>query len=153
MSFMRNIQQRVEILARHDLPGRVSKAGKWTLYFIGIGIIAGTGAIIFHYLCQIGIHYFMDMLAGYRPPAPAGEHHLFPPSARSLNRWILLFLPALGGIFSGWLVYTLAPEAEGHGTDAAINAYHNKGGLIRSRVPIIKTLASSITLTRRSVVT
>jgi CIC family chloride channel protein len=147
MSSLRTLQERIDTLVRHDLPGRVSKAGKWTFYFIGIGIIAGCGAIIFHYLCQIGLHYFMDMLAGYRPPAPAGEHDLFPHTASSLNRWILLFLPAIGGIFSGWIVYTFAPEAEGHGTDAAINAYHNAGGFIRARVPFIKTIASALTLT------
>ena len=125
----------------------IAHAGKWALYFIAIGIIAGLGSILFHYLCQLGIHYFMDMMAGYRPPSPAGEHHLLPPTTREFNRWMLLFLPAMGGLFSGWIVYTFAPEAEGHGTDAAINAYHNQGGFIRSRVPIIKTLASSITLT------
>ncbi|VEN72702.1 Chloride channel protein [Candidatus Desulfarcum epimagneticum] len=122
-------------------------AGKWTLNFVAIGIIAGAGSILFHYLCQLGLHYFMDMIAGYRPPSPAGEHHLLAPTARPFNRWLLLFLPAFGGIVSGWLVYTFAPEAEGHGTDAAINAYHHAGGLIRGRVPIVKTLASAITLT------
>jgi CIC family chloride channel protein len=60
---------------------------------------------------------------------------------------MLLFLPAMGGILSGWLVYTFAPEAEGHGTDAAIDAYHNKGGFIRGRIPFIKTIASAITIT------
>ena len=147
MTSLNTLRERIETLVRNDLLGRVSKAGKWTFYFIGIGIIAGFGAIVFHYLCQIGIHYIMDGLAGYRPPPPAGEHHLFPPYTRPLNRWILLFLPAIGGIFSGWLVYTFAPEAEGHGTDAAINAYHNAGGFIRARVPFIKTVASAITLT------
>ena len=117
------------------------------MYFFAIGVIAGLGSIVFHYLCQLGIHYFMDLMAGYRPPPPAGEHHLLAPTTRQLNRWILLFLPAAGGLVSGWLVYTFAPEAEGHGTDAAIQAYHNEGGLIRSRVPIIKTMASAITLT------
>jgi chloride channel protein, CIC family len=125
----------------------VAHAGKWALYFIAIGLIAGLGSVVFHYLCQLGIHYFMDFMAGYRPPAPAGEHHLIPSTPQPFNRWILLFLPAAGGLVSGWLVYTFAPEAEGHGTDAAINAYHNKGGFIRNRVPIIKTLASAITLT------
>ncbi len=120
---------------------------KWSLYFILIGLIAGLGSVVFHYLCQIGVHAFMDLMAGYRPPAPAGEHHLIPPSNTPFNRWILLFLPAFGGIISGWLVYTFAPEAEGHGTDAAIDAYHRKGGFIRGRVPIIKTIASAITLT------
>ncbi|MCP3901709.1 MAG: chloride channel protein, partial [Desulfobacteraceae bacterium] len=52
-----------------------------------------------------------------------------------------------GGLFSGWLVYTYAPEAEGHGTDAAIEAYHFKGGFIRNRIPFIKTIASAVTLT------
>lgn len=125
----------------------IAQAGKWAVYFVAIGIIAGLGAIAFHYLCQLGTHYFMDMLAGYRPPPPAGEHHLLPPTTRVFNRWILLFLPAVGGLLSGWIVYTFAPEAEGHGTDAAINAYHNQGGFIRIRVPFIKTLASAITLT------
>ncbi len=125
----------------------LANATRWSLYFLAIGIIAGLGSIAFHYLCQLGVHYFMDMAAGYRPPAPAGEHHLIPPTTTSFNRWMLLFLPSLGGILSGWLVYTFAPEAEGHGTDAAINAYHHKGGFIRSRVPIIKTIASAITLT------
>ena len=131
-------------------PGRsanIAQAGKWTFYFVVIGIIAGLGSIVFHYLCQLGIHYFMDMIAGYRPPAPAGEHHLLVPTDRPFNRWLLLFLPAFGGVISGWLVYTFAPEAEGHGTDAAIDAYHRKGGFIRGRVPIIKTIASAITLT------
>jgi chloride channel protein, CIC family len=125
----------------------IAHAGKWAAYFIAIGIIAGLGSIVFHYLCQLGIHYFMDFMAGYRPPAPAGEHHLLPQTNSPFNRWMLFFLPAMGGLVSGWLVYTFAPEAEGHGTDAAINAYHNQGGFIRSRVPIVKTLASAITLT------
>jgi len=126
---------------------RFAYAGRWALYFITIGVIAGLGSIIFHLLCQLGIHFFMDMFAGYRPPAPAGEHHLIPPTETPFNQWLLLILPALGGIVSGWLVYTFAPEAEGHGTDAAIDAYHRKGGYMRSRVPFIKTIASAITLT------
>jgi chloride channel protein, CIC family len=125
----------------------VGRAGKWACYFLLIGIIAGLGSVVFHFLCEAGVHFFMDMIAGYRPELPGGEHHLFPNTATHFNRWWLFLLPALGGLVSGWLVYTFAPEAEGHGTDAAINAYHNKGGYIRGRVPIIKTIASAITLT------
>ena len=100
----------------------IAYAGKWALYFLAIGVIAGLGSIAFHYLCLLGSHFFMDFFAGYRPPAPAGEHHLLTPTSTPFNRWALLILPGLGGIFSGWLVYTFAPEAEGHGTDAAIDA-------------------------------
>ncbi len=126
---------------------RFTIAGKRLFYYVLIGLIAGLGSIAFHYLCQIGTHLFLDLMAGYRPPHPAGELPLLPPSDTSFTRWVLLFLPALGGIFSGWLVYTFAPEAEGHGTDAAIDAYHNKGGFIRGRIPFIKTIASAITIT------
>ncbi|MFO7748882.1 MAG: chloride channel protein [Desulfobacteraceae bacterium] len=125
----------------------IAVAGKWLFNFILIGVIAGLGSVLFHYLCHIGMHYFLDLIAGYRPPAPAGEPHLLPPTDTPLNKWMLLVLPAIGGLFSGWLVYTFAPEAEGHGTDAAIEAYHEKGGFIRGRVPIIKTIASAVTLT------
>ena len=120
---------------------------RWLSFFILIGCIAGLGSVVFHILCELGTHFLLDGLAGYRPSGAQGETSLLQHTSTSFNRWILLFLPALGGILSGWLVYTYAPEAEGHGTDAAIDAYHNKGGLIRWRVPIIKTLASTLTLT------
>ncbi len=125
---------------------RFYKAGKWIFNYVLVGFVAGLGAIIFHYLCQVGTHFFLDLMAGYRPPEPAGEAPLFGYTATSFTRWMLLIVPTLGGLLSGWLVYTFAPEAEGHGTDAAIDAYHNKGGFIRGRIPIIKTIASAITL-------
>jgi len=62
------------------------------------------------------------------------------------HRWFLFLIPVIGGLVSGFLVFKFAPEAEGHGTDAAIDAFHNKGGQIRGRVPIIKGLASIVTI-------
>ena len=146
MSFFRKLTKTLESDSREGTIN-IARASKWTLYFVLIGIIAGLGSVVFHYLCQLGLHYFMDLAAGYRPPSPAGERHLLSPTSTPFNRWILFFLPAAGGIISGWIVYTFAPEAEGHGTDAAINSYHAAGGFIRSRVPVIKTIASAITLT------
>jgi CIC family chloride channel protein len=63
-----------------------------------------------------------------------------------LRPWLLLVIPTLGGILSGFLVFTLAPEAEGHGTDAAIAAYHHHQGQIRPRVPLVKIVASALSL-------
>ncbi len=137
----------IKVMNEGCLNSRLSKTVSWFSLIIIIGIIAGLGSIIFHYLCQVGVHFFMDYLAGYRPPSPAGEAGLFPSTATPFNRWILLFLPAFGGLLSGWIVYTFAPEAEGHGTDAAIEAYHKKGGYIRGRIPFIKTITSAITIT------
>jgi CIC family chloride channel protein len=118
-----------------------------TSCIILVGIIAGLGSVAFQYLCQIGVHFFLDYLAGYRPPSAAGETDFFSPTSTTFNRWLLLFLPAIGGLISGWIAYTFAPEAGGHGTDAAIEAYHNKEGFIRGRIPIIKSITSAITIT------
>ena len=58
-----------------------------------------------------------------------------------LNWWIPLATTS-GGFLAGVLVYTFAPEAEGHGTDAVVRAFHQTKGLIRARVPVVKTLVS-----------
>ena len=147
MLLIDRLQKLYKIYAEHIRAFNIARAGKWSVLFVLIGVIAGLGSVVFHYLCGLGSHYFMDMMAGYRPPSPAGEQHLFHPTSTMFNRWVLLFLPSLGGLVSGFLVYQFAPEAEGHGTDAAIDAYHRKGGFMRARVPIIKTIASAITLT------
>jgi len=146
VAYMDRIKQLPVLVKQRIRTVNLARAGKWSIVFVLIGLIAGMGSVIFQYLCQLGAHVFMDWMAGYRPPAPAGEHHILPPTATEFSRWILLFLPAAGGLLSGWLVYHFAPEAEGHGTDAAIDAYHQSGGFMRARVPIIKTLASAITL-------
>ena len=49
-------------------------------------------------------------------------------------------------MISGYIVFKWAPEAEGHGTDAAIESFHQGRGLIRARVPIVKTISSAITI-------
>jgi H+/Cl- antiporter ClcA len=84
-----------------------------TSCIILVGIIAGLGSVAFQYLCQIGVHFFLDYLAGYRPPSAAGETDFFSPTSTTFNRWLLLFLPAIGGLISGWIAYTFAPEAGG----------------------------------------
>lgn len=134
-------------LSQTDKQAGINKIASRMFLIILVGIMAGLGSIAFQYLCQIGVHFFLDYLAGYRSPSTAGEADLFTPTNTPFNRWILLFLPAIGGLFSGWISYTFAPEAGGHGTDAAIEAYHNKGGFIRGRIPFIKAITSAITIT------
>ncbi len=114
-----------------------------------VGIIAGIGAVVFYLACVVVFHYALEEGAGYQPVTPGGERtgpQLFAPVERELSPWLLLVMPTVGGVLSGVLVYTLAPEAEGHGTDAAIAAYHHYQGYIRPRVPIVKIIASALTL-------
>ncbi|RJS71933.1 MAG: CBS domain-containing protein [Candidatus Syntrophoarchaeum sp. WYZ-LMO15] len=49
-------------------------------------------------------------------------------------------------MIAGFIIYRFAPEAEGHGTDAVISAFHQARGVIQGRVPIIKAIASAITI-------
>jgi CIC family chloride channel protein len=111
-----------------------------------VGVVSGVGAIVFFAACQIVFHFSLDAVAGYHPQGPKGEPPLFEDSVTLFRPWLLLVIPTVGGILSGFLVYTLAPEAEGHGTDAAIAAYHYHQGQIRPRVPLVKILASALTL-------
>ncbi len=115
-----------------------------------VGLIAGLGAIGFYFTTNMVDQMVLQQGAGFHPPAAHGaaEGLTGPPiaSLHMAHRWFLFLIPAVGGLLSGLLVFTLAPEAEGHGTDAAIDAFHNKGGLIRGRVPWVKGLASAITI-------
>jgi CIC family chloride channel protein len=120
-----------------------------------VGIVAGLGACCFQLACQFVVYLALHCGAGYRPKEPAGEHVVswiaqppawMPQPRADFQPWLLLLIPAVGGLVSGVMVFTIAPEAEGHGTDAVIGAYHDRKGKIRYRVPIIKTLASAITI-------
>ena len=132
-------------LGRRRLPAQIRLMGLAIL----VGVVAGVGAIAFYALSRLIEYYALFEIVGYRPPVhPAGETDLswLPQLATDFRPWLLLLVPTVGGLISGFLVYTFAPEAEGHGTDAVISAYHNKQGLIRPRVPIVKIIASAVTL-------
>lgn len=125
---------------------RVRAQARLMMLSVLVGIIAGGGAIVFFTACQLVSHVALDRVAGYRPLAPKGEPPLFHDTDQPFRPWLLLLVPTVGGLLSGWIVYSLAPEAEGHGTDAAIEAYHYHQGFIRPRVPLVKIVASAITL-------
>jgi CIC family chloride channel protein len=113
-----------------------------------VGVVAGIGGIAFSVAGQFVVQLAMEGIAGYRPTGPALEVTFpgFPTFNASFNPWLLILVPAVGGLLSGWLVFRFAPEAEGHGTDAAIAAYHRGNGYIRPRVPLIKLFASALTI-------
>lgn len=122
-----------------------------------VGVVAGLGAVVFHLLCLLVTHVALNQGAHYEQGGPQNEiewsdivgpaaTHATPQDPRSPVPWMLILVPTLGGIISGVLVYRFAPEAEGHGTDAAIDAYHNGRGFIRTRVPLVKMFSSAITL-------
>jgi chloride channel protein, CIC family len=117
---------------------------KWLVLSLLIGIVAGVSAIAFTFAIDFVTHLTLGNWVGYLPPSPAGEgaNGVVP----ILRKWALPLVTALGGLISGIIVFGLAPEAEGHGTDAAIDAIHHKRARIRARIPPIKLIASAITI-------
>jgi len=119
---------------------------RWLVWGAIIGVCSGLGAGLVFFLLEWAKFFALEYLAGYAMAKPAGEHLVPFAATTPLRLWLLVLLPAIGGLLSGLIVYTWAPEAEGHGTDAFIDAFHNKQGFVRSRVPFIKAIASIITL-------
>ncbi len=118
---------------------------KWLMLASVIGVIAGLGAVVFYEALTLSTHFFLGVLAGYQVPTPAGEGNLAG-SAHYLRAWAIPLVVVLGGLVSGFIVYTWAPEAEGHGTDAAIDAIHHNPRGIRLRAVVIKIIASAVTI-------
>ena len=117
---------------------------KWLIVGTVIGAVAGAGAVVFTWAIRCVTWLGLRGVAGFVPPEPVGE------GGRAVSAivrpWLLPVVTTVGGLLSGILVFGLAPEAEGHGTDAAIEAFHRRGGWIRPRIPLVKLIASAITI-------
>ncbi|MDK2974197.1 MAG: chloride channel protein family [Methanofollis sp.] len=115
------------------------------LIAIVVGVISGVGALFFFEGLKFGTHFFMETLVGFNLPGEGqsiADIALWSPPQ---TPWLILPVICFGGLLSGLLVYTFAPEAEGHGTDAAIKAFHGEGR-IRRRVPLLKAITAIITI-------
>jgi CIC family chloride channel protein len=89
---------------------------------------------------------FLVWLAGYQPPGLSDAGDVLQEVIGPHGLWLIPVATTLGGLISGILVYSLAPEAEGHGTDTAVKAFHRAAGFIRARVAPLKMLTSAITI-------
>jgi chloride channel protein, CIC family len=111
--------------------------GKWLLLSVIVGAVAGVGAIAFDIANQSIHHLALERIAGYVPAETAGENRIVAvPAHPEFSPLSLIAVISVGGFLSGLLVIRFAPEAEGHGTDAAIAAFHHKRGFIRPIVPV-----------------
>ena len=109
-----------------------------------LGIAGALSAQLFMFLLHGCNRLLLRGIAGYIPPgAESGpSHQIIGPH----GLWLIPVVTTLGGLLSGFIVYRFAPEAEGHGTDTAVDAFHRREGVIRARVPPLKMLASAITI-------
>jgi CIC family chloride channel protein len=94
-----------------------------------VGVFSGLGAVVFRWLIKAFQTFFID----------GGGNVL-----GLLGHYYIILIPAAGGLLVGPLVYFFAKEAKGHGVPEVMEAVALRGGRIRSRVALVKILASSI---------
>jgi CIC family chloride channel protein len=99
-----------------------------------VGLAAGFGAVGFRYL----INFIQSIAYG----SPDELLEVVATIPWSIKVWI----PALGGLIVGPLIYFFAREAKGHGVPEVMEAVALKSGVIRKRVVIVKSLASAISI-------
>jgi H+/Cl- antiporter ClcA len=112
---------------------------------IVIGVTAGLGAVVFYEALREATHLFLGVIAGYTVPTPVGEGG-GAVSAHFIRPWAIPLVACLGALAGAILVFGIAPEAEGHGTDAAISAVHHNPRGIRLRAVAVKIVASALTI-------
>ena len=118
---------------------------KWLTLGIAIGVIAGLGAVAFYLAITYTGEFLLGYVGGYHVPTPVGEDGSR--GTPGLRRpWAIPLVTTVGALLSALIVARFAPEAEGHGTDAAIEAVHTDPRSIRSRVVLVKLVASALTI-------
>ncbi|MEJ2168194.1 MAG: chloride channel protein [Desulfobacterales bacterium] len=99
-----------------------------------VGLTGGLGAVGFRLL----INLFQTIAYG----SPAELLTV----VKTIPWHVKVWIPALGGVVVGPLVYFLAREAKGHGVPEVMEAVALRSGVIRKRVVIVKLLASAISI-------
>ena len=141
---MRPVRTMLSLLVPEDAPLELQIVGRTLLHAALVGLVAGVFGSAFLMALEYVQAWLLEDLCGYQPLHAAGEMHHADPTG-PFRWWLLMFVPALGGLISGWIT-RYAPETRGGGGDAAIDAFHNHDGVVRRRVLWAKPLASIGTL-------
>lgn len=127
-----------------ELGERTRYLRRWTLLGIVIGAVSAAGALFLIAAVKLVSAWTLGALAGFTPPEAGGEaaggyvFHVARP-------WAIPLITAGGGLVGGLLVWWLAPETAGVGTNAAIGAFHQRKE-IPLKTPLLKVLTSAITI-------
>jgi chloride channel protein, CIC family len=114
-----------------------------------IGLAVGLLAVLFQQTMSLVNILVLEGLTGHGDTRIVwGDRRFQLPWTKPtvLRWWLFPILAGIGGLVTGVIVYTFAPEAAGHGTDEVILAYHSKQEKTPLRVSLVKLVASAITL-------
>jgi len=112
---------------------RTNEYAVMILMAVIVGILGGYGAVGFRLLIKL----FQTIFFG-------SDKGNFLELLLSLPWYMKLIPPIIGGALVGPIVYFFAREAKGHGVPEVMEAVALKGGIVRKRIVLIKSLASAI---------
>ena len=121
--------------------------GRVLLHAALVGAAAGLLGSLFYAGVEAVQRLLLEATTGYVPLRAGGEQIFGEAAHRTPFRpWLLFLVPAAGALIAGALSTWLAPETRGGGSDAIIEAFHQKAGFVRKRVAFVKALVSILTL-------
>jgi CIC family chloride channel protein len=127
---------------------RHAHSWRWLSYGIAVGAASGLAACAYFAAVEWLQVYLLQHLAGFNLPYPAGEH-LFHMEPGAYRPWLAPVFTSLAGLVTGFFIQRYVPETVTggtDGTDATTRAFHRQGGVVPPRVPIIRGLASILTI-------
>ena len=123
--------------------GELAYAEKWLVAGAVIGAASGVFVVIFYQLLSLIVRLGARFLSVGDGALEATDISVYAVEASPLRLALLILA---GAAVSSVIVYRLAPEAEGHGTDAAVAAFHKRAASIPFRVPVVKLVASALAI-------
>ena len=106
------------------------------------GLAAGLVAVLF----QTAVHLVQESVLFPNYPYGPANADFRTKAANEATRWLLLVIPAVGGVITGLLTHFFGAEARGGGTDQYLDAFHGTAGTVRRRTGVLKFLATVATL-------
>lgn len=126
---------------------KLERTPRLILISVILGVVGALGAQLFLFLLHLVDIYVLEFLGHYQAITIGAAHASgMPPKPFSHWHWWIPVATTLGGLVAGLLIYGLAPETEGHGTDAALIAFHRNNGRMRARSPFVKVIVSALTI-------
>lgn len=126
---------------------KLDRTTRLILISVVLGVVGALGAQLFLLLLHLADAYVLDFLGHYHTIDVATAHAMgMAPKPFTHWYWGVPIATTLGGLVAGGLIYWLAPETEGHGTDATLVAFHRNHGRMRARSPFVKIVVSALTI-------
>lgn len=136
--------RRIGRALNESAPVTLQLLGRLLVHAAAVGAAVGVTSLVFVQGLDLVQHFVLERLCGYLPLRAAGEPDMGQ-TTTPFRPWLLLVVPGLGALLGG-AITRFAPETRGGGSDAIIEAFHQRGGAVRRRVPFVKLFASIATL-------